>query len=54
MVAIETRIDDARLLVLASLASGPKHGYAIMKDVEAFADGHEPDDDQTLVLAAIR
>jgi DNA-binding PadR family transcriptional regulator len=25
-------------LILASLAHGPKHGYAITKDVEAFAD----------------
>lgn len=29
---------DAGLLVLMSLATGPKHGYAIIKDVEAFAD----------------
>jgi DNA-binding PadR family transcriptional regulator len=28
---------DPELLILASLASGPKHGYAIMTDVEAFA-----------------
>jgi DNA-binding PadR family transcriptional regulator len=26
---------DPELLILASLASGPKHGYAIMGDVEA-------------------
>ena len=25
------------MLILASLASGPKHGYAIMSDVEAFS-----------------
>ena len=25
------------MLILASLAAGPKHGYAIMTDVEAFA-----------------
>lgn len=29
---------DAGLLVLMSLATGPKHGYAIIKDVEQFAD----------------
>lgn len=28
---------DPELLILASLASGPKHGYAIMTDVDAFA-----------------
>lgn len=28
---------DPGLLILASLASGPKHGYAIMTDVEKFA-----------------
>ena len=28
---------DPELLILASLASGPKHGYAIMTDVAAFA-----------------
>ncbi len=28
---------DPALLVLTSLASGPKHGYALMKDVEAFS-----------------
>ncbi len=28
---------DPELLILASLASGAKHGYAIMTDVEAFA-----------------
>ena len=26
---------DPALLILASLASGPKHGYAIMSDIEA-------------------
>src|SRR4051812_1248106 len=29
---------DPELLILSSLASGPKHGYAIMTDVEAFAE----------------
>jgi DNA-binding PadR family transcriptional regulator len=28
---------DPELLILASLASGPNHGYAIMADIEAFA-----------------
>ena len=28
---------DPRLLLLVSLAAGPKHGYAMMEDVEAFA-----------------
>jgi DNA-binding PadR family transcriptional regulator len=28
---------DPELLILASLASGPNHGYGIMTDVEAFA-----------------
>jgi len=28
---------DPELLILASLASGPKHGYAIMGDVMAFS-----------------
>jgi len=28
---------DPELLILASLAAEPKHGYAIMSDIEAFA-----------------
>jgi DNA-binding PadR family transcriptional regulator len=28
---------DARLLVLVSLSDGPKHGYAIQRDIESFA-----------------
>lgn len=28
---------DPELLILSSLASGPKHGYAMIADVEAFA-----------------
>ena len=28
---------DPELLILSSLASGPKHGYAVMNDVETFA-----------------
>lgn len=27
---------DRRLLVLASLTDGPKHGYAIQQDIESF------------------
>jgi DNA-binding PadR family transcriptional regulator len=30
-------MSDPNLLVLASLAGGEKHGYLIMRDVEAFA-----------------
>ena len=29
---------DPELLILASLASGPNHGYGIMADIETFAD----------------
>lgn len=29
------RTHDAALLVLTSLAEGPKHGYALIKDIEA-------------------
>jgi DNA-binding PadR family transcriptional regulator len=32
------RSTDPGLLVLASLAEGPKHGYAITRDIEEFAD----------------
>ena len=28
---------DRSLLVLTSLAGGPKHGYALIQDIEAFA-----------------
>jgi len=28
---------DAGLLILASLAGGPKHGYAMLEDIEAMA-----------------
>lgn len=28
---------DPELLILASLAAGPKHGYAILGDIEAFS-----------------
>jgi DNA-binding PadR family transcriptional regulator len=32
-----TRRNDPELLILTSLATGPKHGYALLKDIEAFA-----------------
>ena len=43
--AVRSRVDlmalaqrsDPSLLVLVSLAEGPKHGYALTKDIEAFA-----------------
>jgi DNA-binding PadR family transcriptional regulator len=31
------RPNDPTLLILTSLASGPKHGYALLQDIEAFA-----------------
>lgn len=31
------RGNDPPLLILTSLAAGPKHGYALSKDIEAFA-----------------
>ncbi len=31
------RFSDPSLLILASLASGPKHGYAMMEDIVAFS-----------------
>lgn len=34
------RLSDPTILVLASLAEGPKHGYAIQQDIEAFAGIH--------------
>jgi len=30
------RYSDPGLLILASLASGPKHGYAMMEDIQRF------------------
>lgn len=35
--ALLRRPNDPPLLLLTSLASGPKHGYALLKDVEEFA-----------------
>ncbi len=34
------RFSDPPILILASLAGNPKHGYAIMEDIEAFAGVH--------------
>lgn len=31
------RFTEPSLLILTSLAEGPRHGYALIKDVEAFA-----------------
>jgi len=31
------RLSDPGLLILASLAGGPKHGYAVLEDIEAFS-----------------
>ena len=31
------RANDPPLLILTSLAAGPKHGHALAKDIEAFA-----------------
>lgn len=31
------RFADPSLLILSSLAEGPKHGYAMSKDIQAFA-----------------
>ena len=34
------RFSDPPILILASLAGSPQHGYAIMEDIEAFANVH--------------
>jgi DNA-binding PadR family transcriptional regulator len=31
------RSNDPPVLILTSLASGPKHGYALLRDIESFA-----------------
>ena len=31
------RSNDPPLLILTSLASGPKHGYALLQDIDSFA-----------------
>jgi DNA-binding PadR family transcriptional regulator len=37
MPATRTRPNDPTLLILTSLASGEKHGYALLQDIERFA-----------------
>src|SRR5579883_3512195 len=34
------RFTNPSLLILSSLASGPKHGYAMMQDIEEFSGVH--------------
>jgi DNA-binding PadR family transcriptional regulator len=34
------RPNDPPILILTSLASGPKHGYALQRDIAAFAGVH--------------
>ncbi|GCE24477.1 hypothetical protein [Dictyobacter kobayashii] len=34
------RFSDPPILILASLAGSPKHGYAIMEDIETFSGVH--------------
>jgi len=31
------RLNDPPLLILTSLAAGPKHGYALLQDIQTFA-----------------
>ena len=31
------RLNDPPVLILTSLASGPRHGYALLQDIEGFA-----------------
>jgi len=35
--ALARRANDPSLLILTSLAGGPKHGYALSRDIAAFA-----------------
>lgn len=34
------RFSDPSLLIMSSLASGPKHGYAMIQDIEQFCGTH--------------
>jgi DNA-binding PadR family transcriptional regulator len=34
---LPTRANDPSMLIMTSLASGPKHGYALLQDIEGFA-----------------
>src|SRR5947207_6054708 len=36
-MSMETRFTEPSVLILISLASGPKHGYALIKDIEEIA-----------------
>jgi DNA-binding PadR family transcriptional regulator len=36
-MAVETRFTEPSVLILTSLAGGPKHGYALIKDIEELA-----------------
>ena len=36
------RFSDPSLLVMSSLADGPKHGYAMTKDIQRFAGDPGP------------
>lgn len=38
--AVLRRAGDASVLILTSLAEGPKHGYALIRDINAFS-GHK-------------
>jgi DNA-binding PadR family transcriptional regulator len=35
---MEARFAEPSVLILASLSGGPKHGYALIKDIEQIAD----------------
>jgi DNA-binding PadR family transcriptional regulator len=37
-LARRARANDPPLLILTSLASGAKHGYSLLQDIEVFAD----------------
>src|SRR5215831_11344065 len=37
MGPVEARFAEPEVLILASLAEGPKHGYALIKDIEGLA-----------------
>jgi DNA-binding PadR family transcriptional regulator len=39
-MASTTTSNDPAVLILTSLSSGPKHGYALTKDIEDFAGVH--------------
>ncbi len=39
-MAATQSVQDPSFLIMISLASGPKHGHAMMRDVESFAGVH--------------